>query len=376
MEQQLFNTIIKIHNKLTSETTNNFTLIYESNKYSNTKKNIYKISINNAIISRNNNYNVEYKCINCDNISIITLNLFIRKINKHIIKCNKCREKDLCKLEKHIEFMKINARNIIKGEYIKNKKIILDSKSKIDISNEKWLSMDDIFKNKYNQIHLNKDEFSNICSKIISIQNDKISKNDLHKWEYIEHLIINNQTKFNPFLYNSLEKTFEKLLYIKLKCENCDEIFILKELKLLKNSYKILCKSCKFTNKTFKIRYINNNNNQKVRYQSNLELHFIEWCNINNIHIINGPVIKYKILNEDIEKKYYLDFELPQYNLLVELKDNHCWHQYQINKGIFDSKNKYAIEYANNNGKTFIVVFNNDINKFKDDILKKYTYKI
>lgn len=375
MEQQIFNTIIKIHNKLQQDVIYNCNLIYESHKYSNTKKNIYKLSINNVIISRNNNYNVEYKCSNCNNISIITLNLFIRKINKHIIKCNKCREKDPHKLEKQIKFMKINAKSIIKGEYKKKTKIILDGKTKIDKSNEKWITMDVIFQDKYNQIHLNKKEFENICSKIISIQNDKICANDLNKLEYIEHLIINNQTKFNPFLFNALDNTFEKILYIKLKCENCDEIFILKELKLLKNIYKILCKSCKFTNKTFKIRYMNNNIGQKVRYQSNLELHFIEWCNINNIYIINGPIIKYKMLNENIEKKYYLDFELPEYNLLVELKDNHCWHQYQITKGIFDSKNKYATEYANNNGKKFIVVFNNNINKFKDDIVKD-TYKI
>jgi hypothetical protein len=114
----------------------------------------------------------------------------------------------------------------------------------------------------------------------------------------------------------------------------------------------------------------------KVRYQSKQELYFIEWCNNNKINVINGPIIIYKIGSSNAEKKYYLDFELPDYKLLVELKDDHCWHKSQISRGIYDSKNKYANEYAKNNGKKFMVIFNKDMNEFKNDILKLNTYKI
>lgn len=364
MEYKLFNSIISIRDNNDTQF-NNYNLVYEAHKYSNTKVPIYKISIDNKTISRNNKYYIKYCCPDCNSVSEITLNLFVRKINKNIKKCSLCREYDADNRISHSNFMKNNGKEIFAGTYTIKKPETID---RLEKSKIKWNETDDFFKDKYSKYYLNQIEFDNIKNKIISIQNDKIKS--LDGWEYLEHIYINNQTRFNPFLYNKSENRYEKPLYIKLVCENCDEEFVMKDLHNLKNITKIMCKTCKFTNNIFKIRYTKNINNDKVRYQSKQELRFIEWCNENKIVVINGPVIEYLI--NDKHRKYYVDFELPEFNIILEMKDNHCWHKKQVNNGIFDQKNKYAEEYASKNNKNFIVIFNKDINSFKNSILNNY----
>jgi hypothetical protein len=366
MNNLIFSSILSIRDK-DNNYYDNYKLVYESNKFSNTKIPIYKISINDKVINRKNNLYIKYSCISCKSSIEITFNLFIRKINKNINKCYICKEHDDIKKQNQSLFMKENINNILIGDYIKKSNIVI-KKNILEISKQKWAECDNYFKEKYLNHYLTENEFNNIKNKIISVQNNKILS--LDNWIYLEYIYINNQTKFNPILYNSQENIFEKPLYIKLICENCDDFFTIKNLINLKNCNKILCKTCKFTNKTFKINYTVNIKNNKIRYQSKLELNFIKWCNENNILITNGPIIEYIINNKN--KKYYLDFELNELNILLEMKDNHCWHKKQVENGIFESKNKYATEFAKKENKKFIVLFNKDVNSFKNKILNNY----
>ena len=60
-------------------------------KYSNTKVPLYRFFDKQDIITRNNHYNVTYKCINCESIHKVALNNILRKINKNIRNCKICK---------------------------------------------------------------------------------------------------------------------------------------------------------------------------------------------------------------------------------------------------------------------------------------------
>ena len=62
----------------------------------------------------------------------------------------------------------------------------------------------------------------------------------------------------------------------------------------------------------------------KLTYQGTYELDFIEYCMLNNIKIENGQRIPYVF--EGKNKKYYSDFYLPNYNLIVEIKSTYTYN--------------------------------------------------
>src|ERR1700722_15006259 len=86
--------ICAIYSKKTAEPIriDSIDIIKEIHKYSNTGIPIFKIYLNSKIMSRNNPYRIEYKCLTCNRTNIINLELFQRKLNKNILGCNYCRE--------------------------------------------------------------------------------------------------------------------------------------------------------------------------------------------------------------------------------------------------------------------------------------------
>lgn len=308
---------------------NDFDIVLIKSKYSNITNPIYKIMVNNIVISRNNNFLIKYKCLTCDDIRIITLNLYEKKVNKNSKLCYGCS----------------NFNRDMGKKYIK---------PKIEFND-----MPDDFINLYWTKHLTNDEFINIIDKIISIQNDKYNNDYINKFMiYDPYKHINNQQYFYPMLYDKNNNVYEPIINIKFKCENCDMIFITKNLQSIKNKVKMLCKNCSFSNYTFKIKYYN-----KIRYQSQLEFRFIRFCMENNINIQNGPVIEYYWNGS--KHKYYIDFLLPDYQILIELKDNHIWHKHQINNNRWQCKESSAIQYANDSGLKYFLIFPKDIMKLK-----------
>lgn len=84
----LISNIINIYDKNTGNIIHidNIQCIYQTCKFSSTKVPLYKIKLNNVIISKHSNYNVEYKCILCNQTNIVNLSNLSRKINKIKIK--------------------------------------------------------------------------------------------------------------------------------------------------------------------------------------------------------------------------------------------------------------------------------------------------
>ena len=349
MIKNLIENIESIFDKKNNTKTENYEIQKITNKFSNTKKPIYKLVVGGVEVSRNNDLIVKYKCVCCELSSSITLNLFIRKLNQNIVRCGLCKNKDEEKRENHREFYK-------SGEFKIKKEITKPSlKSLIEESNKFWETQDEDFRDVYFRKHLTLEEFERIRDKIISINHDKII--DISKFEYIPHFKISNQSLFNPKLVIVNDNVVENISYIKFKCENCDNNFLRKDLFTEKNKYKILCSDCSFCNKTFKIRNMKNCDGVKVIYQSQFEKKFITYCNENKIVILNGDIINYVWKNKTL--KYKIDFKIPSKKLLVELKDEHKWYKDEVKNGKAECKVEFAEKFAKNIGYKYELVFQN-----------------
>ncbi len=333
-------------------------------KYSNTKKPIYKIMLDNKPISRNNSYLVKYACLTCNTIQEITLNLFVRKISQEGKCCVVCRNQDEEKSKTHSEFMKLNAKSVINGTYEKPEKELNKSLTLLEHlakSETDWNMEDDDFKSRYELQHLTVSEFERIRNIIKGVNNEKIK--DLSGWDYIPNYRVWNQTRYTPMLVNKTLNLVEKPYYVTFDCENCESRFCHRDIEIVKNKLKIYCKDCSFTNRTFRIRTLTMKNGEKIKWQSIPERRFIEWCEENSISIKNGPNIEYEF--DGSKKTYKVDFELPSYKYLVELKDNHCWYKQQVLSGKQPAKEIAAKKWCESNKYKYHMLFPKTIQEFK-----------
>ncbi len=339
-------------------------------KYSNTKQPIYKLVIDNTPISRNNTLLVKYKCTNCKLHQEITLNLFVRKINKKGKYCISCVNDLDEKKTAHSDFMKENARSIIAGDY--KKPDIIGEKS-ISLADHiaksilQWEDEDDDFKFTYNMKHLIYDEFERIRHMIKSVNHRKLT--NINDWEYMPYYKIFNQSKYTPMLINKSLNQIEKPQYVAFDCENCGEEFCHRDLEIVKNKLKIYCKECSFTNKTFKLRTMKLKNGNTIKWQSTQEKRFIEWCDMNEIAIKNGPRLEYMFGEKT--HKYHVDFELPDLKYLIEIKDNHCWFKQQVKSGKQHEKDTAANNWCKTNEYTYSIVFPHNLSEIKNLLLRK-----
>ena len=364
--------MIYVRNKKTNEITLKDRCSIEkiTSLYSNTKKPIFKLVMDSIPISRNNSYTVKYKCQTCSTEQEITLNLYMRKVNNEITCCDACKNREETKCNTHREFMKQNASLVISGSYskqetVKVKTFTLDKhleKSVVD-----WEQEEEEFKDKYFLYHLSCNDFERFRTKIISINNDKFR--NISEWDYFPTYRIYNQSRYTPMLIHKTDRTVEKPLYLKFKCDNCDDAFIHRDMEVIKNQYKLLCKTCSLTNKTFCLRKYKCTDGTTLMWQSIPERRFIEWCENHNIIIKNGPKIEYTF--NEITHIYRVDFELPQYKMLIEIKDNHCWHKQQVESGKFGAKESSTNEWCKLHNYTYHVVFPKTLQKMKDSILEK-----
>jgi hypothetical protein len=150
MESIYFKSIVSIRDKKNNSIVplNSYLIQKISSMYSNTKIPIYKLIINNKPISRNNSYLVLYACQTCNIQNEITLNLFMRKVNKERKCCENCKNSEEDKCKKQSQFMRENIHKIQNGEYVKE---IIKVKSNslenhIKKSIEVWNLEDDLFK--------------------------------------------------------------------------------------------------------------------------------------------------------------------------------------------------------------------------------------
>lgn len=308
---KIINNIIEIKDEDNVINILNINLEFSCNKYSSKNNNIYHITLNGKHLSKRDKYRIKYKCVTCENIHIVGVTQFLRKIQKCSFRCNLCCNKNTDKDLKH------------------EKESLLQIKEKsIQLFND----YDDDFKDNYFKYHLSNDDYQRISKNLISLQNGKhINDNNLEYWPIFK---TNNQMIFTSVFYDKVNDVIIKANQPILKCEKCCEIWRAKKIEKFKNSYKILCHNCTLCHNTFKIRSTKNNINQPILYQSNLEMKFIKWCELNNITVINGPVISYNF--EDKIRKYKVDFQIK--DILIEIKDNQIWHNNQIKSGKWEAK--------------------------------------
>jgi len=339
MRENILNTITELKNKLTNELIpiNKKELLFESSKYSSTKKNIWHVFINDIKIKKTSEYLISYKCLVCEKESTVGTTQFLRKIRQCKKSCYLCS----------------NISNYIKTT---NNTIndLPKKKSYIELYDASQLSFDsfpDQYKNAYLLSHLTIEDYNRIKKNIISFCNGKLCNID--DYEFWSIYKVNNQMSFSSVLYDRVNNTIFKANQPIMKCDNCTNNWRCKSLEQFKNSYKILCQNCKLCNRTFKIRPTKNINNDTIIYQSKLELKFIDWCKTNNIIVNNGPKVDY-ILNDKIHK-YRVDFQIN--DILIEIKDYHIWHNNQVKNGLWDLKVNAVNNYIKiNNLNKFLLI--------------------
>lgn len=325
--------------------------------------------INNIPISRNNSILVTFTCITCSIQREITLNLFMRKVHSENKSCLLCCDEAKCK--SHSEFMTSNNNLIHTGEYISTNihPKSLSLRNQMELSIHDWENEDDEYKSSYFLRNLTIDEFERIRSKIIGINNKKIT--DLSAWIYSPHFRIYNQIKYVPILINNTTSAIERPHYITFLCESCENEFTHRDLYNVK--IKMYCKDCSLTNRTFRIRKHTLKNGKNIVWQSTPEKRFIDWCEDNAIPISNGPKIDYPF--QDKTHIYRVDFEISDRKILIEIKDNHCWYRQQVKSGKQPAKEIAMKEYCEKNEYTYLIIFPKTLSHCKDIILQK-PYKI
>jgi hypothetical protein len=340
--------------------------IFVTSKYSSTQENIWQIQMDDNFITKSKDYIIKYKCISCSTIHEVGTTQFLRKFRQESLRCYLCRNKDEEKRLEHSLFCKNNKFQI--GEITKNPIIEHTLLDKKNISIQDFEKEDDDYKVKYYIYHLSQEDYNRMKNNIVSFCNGKYK--DLSNIEYWDIFKISNQMKYSSIMYDKINKTVFKANQPILRCDVCDNEFRSKSLEAHKNNLKIFCPNCKLCNKTFKIRFSKNINNEKILYQSKLELKFINWCNDNNFIVKNGPSLKYNF--KDKERIYKVDFNIN--NVLVETKDDHIWHLNDIKNGKWAAKvNAVEKEINNKTYKKYYVLtpknWDQLINKIKQDIV-------
>lgn len=309
--------------------------VFTTHKYSSKKQKIWRLELNGKELTKHSPYRWSYKCLTCQKVNEVCMTQILRKLNGNIHNCYSCINRAVSKVDKQRQKMLGNefARGVKK--YVGDE-IILSNKEIIRKSIQEFERMDDEYQNEYFKSHLTNDDYNHIKPHIVSIRNGHIKGDEFQKLVYVPVFKVDNQMKFSYVLYNEDDDVILKADQPIFKCQECELEWRGKSIATHKNRLKIICQSCKLCRDTFKIRHIRNIIDQKISYQSKLELKFVKWCADNSIIVENGPSLKY-LFQEKIHE-YKVDFYLPTFNFLIELKDNHIWHKRQIESGKWKAK--------------------------------------
>lgn len=301
---------------------------------------------------------VNYKCFSCLNDYTILAKRFL---SKNSLICRSCKELSEEKRKKQSEFMKGLSLKDKNSSLVKEgvKDIKMSSSDFIEKSNNSFVLESSEFKERYYLNHVNTERFNCIKSHIYAVNGVRFSDN----FKYYEHLKNNNQMKYSSYLYDEINDIFihfDKISYI---CESCDSVFKTTRIPSERSDkIKIHCKKCSFCNDIFKIRSTFNCLGEKITYQSKPELRMIEYLNFMEIPVYNGPEIEYYFNGKTYN--YLVDFFIPSFDFIVEIKDPHIWHKEQVKSGRWNMKEKSAIKYASLNGLRYKLVFSQYLDEF------------
>lgn len=304
-------------------------IVNEVNKYSAIKTPFRKLKVGDILLNKHSKYFVKYKCCNCNNDSVVGITQFIRKLNKDIVECNVCKNSNVDKRFNHSHVMKSGIQKCQKPKLKSMNINDLINKAQVDFDK---LSYDE--QCQYYDFHLTSNDYERIKPKILSFGNGKY--NNISNYTYIPVYPSFNQMKFTSVLYDNNNNMVFKAYQPIFKCDTCEMTWRAKSIEGQKNNLKVICNTCKLCRKIFKIRKTWNVHGESITYQSKLELKFIQWAKDNAIVVNNGPLIQY--IHNNKHRTYRVDFMIKDIGILIEIKDNHIWHQQQIENGIWKAK--------------------------------------
>ena len=315
---------------------------YSVSPYSTMKQPTLIIKTDEKEYHKNRKVKVGYECKRCGSYNIIWIKKFLSKKQNS---CHKCSE-TAAKKEWHSKVLKAK----------KEGKEIAQKYHKIKTVNYNFAEETPKFKIEYYKKHITAEQFDKIKKYIYSIDGYVIEgKNEI---QFLEHEPCANQLKYRQMVLIDGKKV--SLRHIKMKCKLCGKIYPIRRLLIEKiKKQNFYCNKCHFCNFKFQVqRY-----EDKLSYQGNTELKFIELCKRHNIPIINGETVEY-YFNGKIHH-YRIDFYLPTLKRQIEIKANHIWHKQQVKSGKWKAKEDAAIKFCQLHNMQFELLFVEDFDNFE-----------
>ena len=316
--------------------------LYKS-KYSSSKQPSITLFLDGQPITnlRHKKTKVTYMC-DCGQENTIYATKFLKKTK---MGCNHCSETEE-KIKWHKLFFQMQKKGKVRGNKPRQSARIYN------FDNEPQE-----FKEEYFKLHLTEEEFNaEIRPRLVSVQGVNVIDKD---YKYILANPVKNGHKYTTAIND--DGTTLNLQDIVLKCDVCGkEYHITRSLreKLIQNNF--CCHNCVFSNKVFNVKKY-----KHLTYQSQLELKFIQFCEDKNIEIEDGLIIPYEWNGQ--QHLYITDFYLTQLKTVIELKDMHVWHRYQLQTGKWNAKEQAAKNYCKANDLRYMLIYSEGL----DECLKR-----
>jgi hypothetical protein len=113
-----------------------------------------------------------------------------------------------------------------------------------------------------------------------------------------------------------------------------------------------------------------NCNGMAVTCKNKFEIKFVNFCNENNIEILNGPLLQYTI--GSAPTTFRVGFELPVFGYLVDLVENKVRF---VNSSKKMLKHEAIVSYCEANSKHYHCIYQYNYIKFTRSLLKSLTAK-
>ena len=300
---KLVSNLIRVWDKKTGDDLNLSAIRIEKRKDHETKPEIFRFIHGDCVYNRKNSVMIHYKCITCARENTCALNNVVQRVNKGHLWCNMCKD-----------FLDEPDQTI---------------KSKVLEDAQEFESMPGDFKDKYFKKNLVEEEFERFRPWILSMQKGRISS--FGGYKYIQAACMNEgRHNFAPYLYDTSRDVVEKICDIKLRCEQCGDVFVSKDFKRHKGRSRMLCLLCT-ANLPFCIKDKPHENLEgvNVSYKTRYEAKFLRFCNKHNMVVVNGPEVVYNYVTpeKEYEFTYRIPFFIKKLGLLVDVKDNHAWRR-------------------------------------------------
>lgn len=346
--------IVKVTNYSTGEIysakEHKFTIIEEqnvSNKYSATPA--IHLYVDGERLKFAKNFKITFLC-RCGRLNEIHFVKYVEKIRSGIFRCKHCLQ------DSNYDCIVANpygmdGKKNHKDEYVKK------STSKVYVFNNE----SDEFKAYYagRPGVLTEDEFKHYLTYAIKLYNIELTDDIRDKIRFIYAYPSTNGLRYvQRAEYNGEIHPID--LYF--KCDICGHLYkphIDNLKKGLTNVNSPMCRFCRLTNRSYPILKYKDTG---ITYQSKLELKFLDLCMKSGIKVENGPEVPYYW--NDANRKYLIDFFLPETISLVEIKANHIYHQKQVKNGKWGAKEEAGRKYAKRINGSFNLLFDKDIEDF------------